>query len=822
MLQPGIDVPHDVSSESSVTATPNLRSQRSLSLSQPAQNVTLSRAGESVNGIDSAELTSARTAAESRRAILDQTFLKEQLVPFLAEHCIDCHGADEQMAGIALHELQATDDFLRQRHTWERVYRMLNAGAMPPQDYDPLPTDEERHVVAEFLYDQLYNFDCDLVDHPGRPTIQRLNRAEYNNTIRDLFGINIRPADQFPADDVGEGFDNIGDVLSLPPLLLEKYLDAAERVANAVIDTRDVSSPRTMRFEGKSLVSSLERDSGLNGFKVLYTNGTMTADVKVPEDGRYRIRIEAAADQAGDDKARMAISVDSRHVQEYRIQEHRKPQWYEHELQLKAGTRHVSAVFLNDFYDANAPGPRKDRNLGVRTIEVIGPEGGLKSPDWHPVHRRFVVQRPDDHTNVQTAAQAVLRPIMYRAFRRPVTDTEVIRYAKLVRSQVDEFGDTYEQGLSVALQAVLIAPEFLFRLEPAPTGSADRRKLNSYEVASRLSYFLWSSMPDDDLLALAENKRLLDHKVLRQQVARMLRDDKAQALAENFAAQWLNLRNLSEVTPNPDVFPDFDRDLKQAMARETELLFNTIVREDRNVDEFLTADYTFVNERLAKHYGIRGVTGDDFVRVGLDGTNRSGVLTHASILTLTSNPGRTSPVKRGKWILQNILNDAPPPPPPSVPPLEDTAEQTPGLSLTEQLALHREDPGCASCHKMMDPLGLGLENFDAIGRWRDRDGEHDIDSAGILPNGDAFSGPLELIHVLRSRKEKFHRALAERMLTYALGRGLEYYDKCAIDETLTLMQQRGNRFSALVEGIVSSDCFLSLGQEREPRLARQP
>jgi len=765
------------------------------------------------------QLTAAPSPAELQQQAEDQQFLEDKLVPFLTTYCIDCHGPDEQMAGIAVHDLTVTGDFMQKRKTWERVYRMVNAGAMPPSDYDPLPEDDKRSHVSEYLYDQLFNFDCDLVHHPGRPTIQRLNRAEYNNTIRDLFGIHLRPADEFPADDVGEGFDNIGDVLSLPPLLLEKYLDAAEQVADAVIDTHDYSKPQTLRFEGDQLVSSLDRDSAQRGFKVLYTNGKVSAKADVPADGTYRVRVEAVADQAGNEKAKVAIDAAGNRFQTFEIKEHRKPEWLECDVELKKGRHELAAVFLNDFYDTKAKGGTKDRNAGIRVIELVGPSGGIRRPERHEIHERFVTVYPGGDTTVHEAASRVLQPILYRAFRRPVTQDEVSRYAGLVEKTVNEYGESYEQGLSTALQAILVAPDFLFRLEPAPQGKEDTRRLNDFEIASRLSYFLWSSTPDDDLLAMAKNGRLNDETVLREQIARMLRDEKAQALAANFAAQWLNLRNLAEVTPNPDVFPKFDEPLKEAMARETELLFNTIVREDRSIDEFLTADYTFVNSRLAEHYGLKGVSGDDFVRVALTGTHRAGVLTHASILTLTSNPGRTSPVKRGKWILENILNDAPPPAPPSVPPLEDTAEAQPGLSLREQLAIHREDPGCASCHKTMDPLGLGLENFDAIGRWRESDGKHPIDATGELPDGDRFSGPMELLDVIQRRKAQFHRALAERMLTYALGRGLEYYDKCAIDETLKRMEQRGNRFSALVEGIVLSDCFQMRSRERDPQLA---
>ena len=761
----------------------------------------------------STRLSQEELAKEAKR----QAWVSDKAQPFFAKYCTDCHGPDEQSGGIAVDSLTSADQLLTERKKWERVYRMVNAGAMPPSGHDPFPSESEQKEIADFLYDELFNFDCSLVDHPGRPTIQRLNRAEYNNTIHDLFGLEITPADKFPQDDVGEGFDNIGDVLSLPPLLMEKYLDAAEEVVNAVVDLRDFSKPQTQTFRGNQLTSSLGTSADDRGFVMLQTNGEVSTSIDLPSDGKYLIRVENAAHQAGVDKPKMAVKLDDEVLFEYEINGGRRPEWHEQSIALPKGTHRISAAFLNDFFDANAEDGRKDRNAMVRTIEITGPEGGSE-PQWHSTHRRFVTVRPENGNDIRSAARQVLRPILYRAFRRPVSDAEVDRFAALAERQVLEFNESYDYGISIALQAVLVAPDFIFRLEHEPEGNATQRILNEYEVASRLSYFLWSSMPDDELLTLAENRRLLDPNILRQQVARMLKDEKSSSLGVNFASQWLNLRNLKDVRPNPDLFPEFDDSLRTAMARETEVFFNTVVREDRSVDEFLLADFTFVNERLAKHYGMNGVSGDEFVRVSLGGLNRSGVLTHASILTLTSNPGRTSPVKRGKWIMENILGQAPPPAPPAVPELEATAKASPGLTLREQLALHRADPGCASCHKTMDPLGLGLENFDAVGRWREMDGEKPIDASGELPSGESFNGSLELISIFKDRREQFHRALAERMMVYALGRGLEYYDKCAIDKALDNMKARGYRFSSMIEGIVLSDPFLKRSLNRDATL----
>jgi hypothetical protein len=762
------------------------------------------------------QLTAIKTA-EQEQLEKRQRAVEEKVRPYLEKYCYECHGKDSQESGITVHELTAADDFLRDHTKWERVYRMINAGAMPPSDHDPKPEEAVRKEVTQLLYDELYNFDCNLVRHSGRSTLHRLNRAEYNNTIRDLFGLTITPADKFPQDDVGEGFDNIGDVLSVPPLLMEKYLDAAEEVAATVIDTRDFSKGLKQTFMAGQFVNSgngQTPDVDGEGFAVLATNGTFAVKVNAPSDGRYTIRLEAWATQAGDETAKMGLMIDRNNTKEFEVAGHRKTKIFEETVELKAGEHELAAAFLNDFYAPEAPERRRDRNLAIRMMELTGPEGGAGEL-WHDTHKKFVTSRPSETKTALQAAADVLRPILYRAFRRPVTDAEVDRFAGLVESTISAQGETYDYGLFVAIQAILVSPDFLFRMEADPAEGQSERNLNDYEIASRLSYFLWSSMPDDELFQAAENKRLLDRQVLRAQIERMLKDPKSASLSRNFAAQWLNLRNLADVRPNPEVFPEFDEALRSSMGRETELLFNTIVSENRSIEEFLSADYTFVNERLAKHYGISGVQGEEFVRVSLAGTQRTGVLTHGSVLTLTSNPGRTSPVKRGKWILENILGQVPPPPPPGVPALEEASGDVSQLSLRERMEIHRKDPGCASCHKTLDPLGMGFENFDAVGRWRDQEAGKNVDASGDLPDGAKFSGPAELISILRGQKEDFYRSFAEKLMTYALGRGLEYYDKCAVDGAVDSMQREGNRFSALVEGIVVSDPFLKRSRTRE-------
>lgn len=686
---------------------------------------------------------------------------------------------------------------------------MIEAGAMPPSDYDPRPSLTEQADMAALLNDELFNFDCELVYNPGRPAVQRLNKTEYNNTIRDLFGLTITPADDFPADDVGEGFDNIGDVLSLPPLLMEKYLNAAETVANKVIDSRDFSSPVPLKPAGP-LLNTLPQKNINKGFLSLYTGGEVIGKFEVPVTGQYEVRTVVNADQAGDEKAKFAVRVDGKSKKEFQVARHQKAETFQHKVQLDAGRHSVAIAFLNDKVVKKGPKDRRDRNLGVKTILLYGPFGG-GTPVRSEIHRQFVKTNPGSGVSVEQAAAKVLRPILQKAFRRQVSANEVTRYGRLVKSAVETQEETYEAGLSLALQALLVSPDFLFRLEGDPASGQKERPLNDFEVASRLSYFLWSSMPDDQLFRLAATKQLTQKKVLVQQVKRMLQDEKSNALVTNFAGQWLNLRNLAEVAPNTDIFKSFNDKLRSDMQKETELLFATVMKEDRSVENLLSADFTFVNKRLAKHYGLDGVKSDKFERVSLQGTNRSGVLTHASILTLTSDPSRTSPVKRGKWILENIFGEAPPPAPPGVPELEETAKASPDATLRQQLAKHREDPGCAACHKVMDPLGLGLENFDAVGQWRNKEDGRDIDASGVLPSGESFDGPLQMLKIVQSNRDKFLRTLSDRMLTYAIGRGTMYYDKCAIDKCLQYMNRNENRFSALIESIVLSDPFLKRG-----------
>ncbi len=625
------------------------------------------------------------------------TLFVQQIAPFLAKHCYDCHGSDDPEADLSLVRFEDSANIQEEYALWQRVLRMLEEREMPPAD-QMQPDEEELHAVGLALQAQLDAFDCSGDQRPGRVTIRRLNRAEYNNTIRDLVGIDFKPAADFPSDDVGHGFDNIADVLSMSPILLEKYLAAAETIVEQAF-----------------------------------------------QDPAARAKIE------------------------------------------------------------------------VFTAET-------------PADRREILAK-----NVQAFAE--------KAFRRPVSDQEVERVMELVdaaraansergqrgrgdrqrgnRERGERARGNREQGerqssnesLRIACTAILTSPHFLFRIEQDPDmeqqaqgETAAVRRLSDYEIATRLSYFLWSSMPDEELFALAAKGELRQAPTLHAQVERMLADPKARALVDNFAGQWLQLRDVAALSPDPGRYPAFDEELRAAMLKETELFFEAIVREDRSVLDFLNAGFSYVNERLARHYGIADVQGQEFRRVALP-DQRRGVLTHASILLLTSNPTRTSPVKRGQWILGNFLGEPPPPPPPGIEELEDD-DETLG-SLRERMEQHRANPSCAVCHRQMDALGFGLENFDAIGAWRDNDGRFAIDPAGELPGNQRFSGPAELMQVLAEQKrEEFTRCLAEKLLTYAIGRGLGPYDRCAVNAILDQSADEQFRFSALVKAIVTSDPFL--------------
>ena len=720
--------------------------------------------------------------------------------PFLAKHCVSCHGPKKQNADLTLDRKFDEKTIQEDREIWENVLEMVRTGEMPPKDKKherPDPAEVEPALRA--IETALAQFDCTNLRNPGRVTIRRLNREEYNNTIRDLVGLDFKPADDFPNDDIGYGFDNIGDVLSLSPLLLEKYLAAAESIMDKAIVVAEPTKPSKARLDVRYSPRVGENRRGFGD--VLHSRGAFGSETFL-EEGDYLVQVQVFGQQKDDEPVRGQIRFEGEVIKEFEVHgDRRNPETVEVNVRGRGRTGHLNVAFVNPYKDPGVEGPEKYRRLlFMRSISVDGPYN-QPPPVLPETHRRILAHR--EGLAPREGAREIIGRFATKAFRRPVKPEEVERLLALYDRATKE-GEKFEGSVRLALQGVLVWPAFLFRVEFDPAGAkpGNAYPVDEYALATRLSYFLWSSMPDDELIDLAGQGKL--RQELDKQVKRMLLDPKSAAFVSNFSGQWLTTRKLAYVVPDPKEFPGFDDELRSAMVRETELFFEAILRENRSILDFLDADFSFVNEPLAKLYGIDGVKGKEFRRVGLP-PNRGGILTQASVLTLTSNPTRTSPVKRGKWVLDQILGTPPPPPPPDVPTLDE--EKRLSGSLRKVMEQHRENALCASCHRRMDPIGFAFENYDAVGAWREKDGAFSIDPAGVLPDGRSFQGPSELKTLLRAEKEGFRRCLAEKMLTYAMGRGLEYYDRCAVDAILKAMDQDGDRMTTLVVEVVKSEPF---------------
>ncbi len=751
-------------------------------------------------------------AADAAAAAGDEAGFLVVVKPFLERHCMECHGGGEREGDLALDAFTDRAAVLKARSQWTTVIERLHAGDMPPEDR-PRPAADEVNAVIAWIRGALGAaaapqgpFD------PGRVTLRRLNRAEYNHTVQDMLGVDLRPADAFPDDDVGYGFDTVGDVLTIPPLLLEKYLAAGEAVARAaILDFRPVRE----RVEAESAAREGSGGNVHEGFGVLWSNGAFVGRVRAPWDGEYVVRARAYGQQAGPDPARMALRVDGRLLQQFDVEEtDDEPGVFEARVRLTAGEHALAAAFTNDFYAPDAPDEdQRDRNLAVDWLELEGP---VETPPLPWAHQKYVTKRPPEKAKAaqrRAVAKEVLLPLAARAFRRPVTPAEVDRYARLVDQAMDD-GESFERGLQLGLTAILCSPHFLFRfeLDGARRGGGGGRdgggdaarvqELSDHELATRLSYYLHVSLPDEALARRADAGQLREH--LEAEARRLLADPKASRLVQQFAVQWLQLRRLDTATPDPQTFPGFDEALRAAMREETTRLFEAALRENRPVRELIDAPYTFVNERLARHYGIEGVRGEAFVRVDAP-RRRRGLLGHASVLTATSNPNRTSPVKRGRWVLDVLLDDPPGPPLPGMDSLKDEGDVR-GKTLRERLERHRADKACAGCHSRLDPLGFGLERFDGVGAWRDLDEGRPIDDKGALPGGPTFEGVEGLREYLSGRSRDLARALAKKLMIYALGRGPVAADEGALD---ALVDGLGPdyRVADLVVGITRLDAF---------------
>ncbi len=740
------------------------------------------------------------------------TGFDEKLKPFLAKYCNSCHNADEVAGGVDLTAYMNESHARKDRKAWEMVAERLAAGDMPPKKHKAQPTKADREVALGYIENTLIKIDCTAPKDAGRVTLRRLNRAEYNNTIRDLCGVDFKPAEGFPSDDVGYGFDNIGDVLSLQPVLIEKYLTAADEILQKAIPGVEPIKSSKQRFGTQNLIVMPRSAKNREDKKITFTTEGAAALEKFnfPADGDYIIRVKAWGNKVGGEAAKLAIRIDAKDVKEFTVDTPAdKPTTLEFKTKIAVGERRVAAAFSNPHEDKKATDDAsKFRKLGVDSIEIEGPIGGATAP-LSDGAKLILIELPKGADDT-VVAEKIIGNFARRAYRRPVKPDELARLMKLF-ALAQSKKESFDKALQLPLKAVLVSPHFLFRIEDDAKAPATSRSLNEFEFASRLSYFLWSSMPDETLFQLAANGELRKPAVLEAQIKRMLQDKKSLALTENFAGQWLMLRNIRTLTPDKETYPNWDDSLKNAMIRETELFFEYIVKNDRRVTEFLDSNYTFVNDRLAKHYGIAGVRGGEFQQVQLKDQQRGGLTSQASFLTVTSNPTRTSPVKRGKWVLDNLLGQPPPPPAPDVPQLEATPLKG---TLRQQMEQHRANPSCAGCHAKLDPLGFGLENYDGIGGWRTTDKATKIDSTGVLPDGAKFDGPAELRKVLLGKSDLFRRCLAEKLLTFALGRGLEYYDKCALDDLVTKLKSADDKFSALILAIAQSDPFTKRQSKR--------
>ncbi|MCA9115712.1 MAG: DUF1592 domain-containing protein [Planctomycetaceae bacterium] len=762
---------------------------------------------------------------------------------FLEKHCLKCHQGEKPAAELSLEGFRTSDSLIPQRGVWDRIRRMIATGTMPPED-QPRPT------VAEITsFTRLVNSIFDYSDRhskpdPGRVTMRRLNRVEYRNTIRDLLGADFDPSESFPTDDVGHGFDNIGDVLTVSPLLMERYLDAAETIVNRVIVV-DPPKPSRRYLSGRFLQPN-NANTSQGRFRPLdpesaepFESGPYTAPasyLKFSADADLIFRARLYAETDSTEPVKVALFLTGKEL-EYSSDE-------EVSQLMGANLERLKPLQILKIYEITARTAAEVQEIEFPIhrmgtinnagIAVVRPAEGVKPAKLHieslwsegPLETRPESQlkllactagRP-----VAEQTREVLSRFLKRAYRRPHNAEELERLAGLTDAAVAG-GEKWEAGIQRAIAATLCSPKFLFRVElDDRPQSPEARELDEFQLASRLSYFLWSTMPDDELLELAGKKQLTAS--LDVQVRRMLEDPKSIQLVRNFALQWLQIQRLLQFSPDAEHFPTFTEPLRQAMLQETELFFESIMREDRSVIDLLAADYTFLNEPLARHYGIadtmgnpaggkpavpggKPVRGDAFQRVTLQDGLRGGLLTQASVLTVTSNPTRTSPVKRGRWVLEQILGEPPPPPPPDVPELAEGEQAASGGTLRQRMEIHRRNPNCASCHARMDPIGNSLENFDATGAWRSKDGEFPIDAVGEFPDGTKFDGPGELKAVLKGQQDQFVRCLTEKMMTYALGRGLEYYDRPGIEKILKSMRADDYRFSVLVTEIVKSDPF---------------
>ena len=727
----------------------------------------------------------------------------DRLRGFVEHWCLDCHQGTGAKADLDLDVLlDRIDQGDRPDSLWRMLTR-LERGDMPPPDWDQPPQESVRSVI-----DELHAMRARLAEGPSARTIaRRLNRFEYANTVQDLVGVEIDPLQSLPVDEIGSGFDNSGDVLSINPLLLEKYLLLAETVTRRALPRPGELNSEAVRYEGDRFKATGKvRPRGTSWF--FTSRGRVDVEMDVPVSGDYLLRLRCSADQAGPENARFVVRHGARVVGRFEVEApDRASMDFEIPLVLDSGSARCSVAFVNDYYDPDASDPSdRDRNLSLEWVELVGP---IRAAYPSSFQKRMAARHGTPES--PRILRDWLVELLTRAWRRDPRPGEVDALLALALRE-----DGLWNRVEIALTALLVHPNFLFRLEPerfesVASGTSPERPLTGFEIASRLSYFLWSTMPDESLMAAARDGRLATESGRAQQVERMLASPRSEALSEHFATQWLQIRTLDQRLPAAELFPEVESELLSSMDVETRRFFNELLREDLPVDRLLDADWTWVDERLARHYGIEGVSGDDFRKVVVDPPSEgAGLLRHASVLLATSNPTRTSPVKRGKWVLEALLDDAPPPPPPGISGLPEDGEVAHDATLRQLLERHRADPNCAACHIRMDALGFALESFDAVGRERRVDGlGRPIDDRGELPDGTIIEGVSGIRDALLQgeTRNEFMRSLARHLATYALGRGLDPRDDDEIDE-ITASFVKNPTLRSLIHEIVESRFFL--------------
>ncbi|MFZ4080908.1 MAG: DUF1592 domain-containing protein [Pirellula sp.] len=742
-----------------------------------------------------------------------------QVLPVMKKHCGECHMDGANEAGVNLGDYSTLEKIRSHESTWDQIRGVIRADAMPPPESSKM-TMEERSLVTRWIERTLHEVDCTHRPPTPHVTVRRLNQFEYDNTIRDIFGVEFRPSKEigFVSDDVGNGFDNQGEVLTLAPIALEKYLQAAGLIAKRVISL-DRESFRKQSFEGEY---------------VAYQQ-SLSIPIHVAA-GKYNVNIRTRFGDDQKDNCKAKLWIDDVLISEWEVVP--KDETAKYEFETTAGDHNLRIEYADDSSPENRNA--NNRRLIVHSVRLVGPEQG--DPAFPKIHQQVVVATPEDRDQADAmpigfteSTRRVFNKLLPKLYRRAVSDDEVHAVMMICQKAADS-GCSYEESLRYGLQAALVSPQFLFRSENL-VESDGMRRLDDYGIASRLAYFLWASTPDETLLNIAAQNQLHEPDILRVQVLRMLDDPRSDSLISGFFAQWLGLRNIQKIDIDRDKFPVWSDRLRAAMLKETEMFCKHLLREG-SIEDFLTADFTFVNPRLAEFYGLefdgkqpselykrrpgrndgdprrQGLyeQEDRWIRVTLP-ANRIGVLTQAAALALTSNPTRSSAVKRGKWVLETVLGDPPPSAPPNVPSLEQ-AKADDKASLRERLEIHRSNPSCAGCHKLIDPIGLGLENFDATGRWRETEDGREILAQGSLADGKVFTGPIELIKILSERTPDVSKNFTQRLLTYALGRGLQRADRCDVDKILAQAKENRYTIKSVILAIVQSDPFL----QRSPAL----